>query len=97
MKVAPNPAAFTALSKTDFKNIPRPEARENKLIVPDAKLKAKADQAQANKKADTFRADQDKSLERQRQQNAADRRSREAPKPRSSGNQRLGQRVDIRV
>ena len=111
MKIAPNPAAFTALSDTDFKKVPRQklgeadglrvshEADKNRLKVDDAKFTAKkADQVRANKKTDTARADQEARIQSNRQQIAAERRSREAPRPRpSAGSQRLGQHVDIRV
>lgn len=108
MKVAPNQAAFTALSNNDFKKVARPKVREegvrvsdeagkNKLKVEDAKLTARLDQVKVTKKADSARADREARIDANRERVVAERRSREAPRPRSSGGQRKGQHVDIRV
>lgn len=110
MKIAPNPAAFTALSDTDFKRAPRPQGREvdvarvskeasaRRKEVNEAKFTAKVQQTKIDRKTDDVRADQEARIQRNLQQIAADRRAREVPRPRpSAGSQRLGQRVDIRV
>lgn len=108
MKIAPNPAGFTALSNADFKKVTHPKVREegvrvsaeagkNKLKVEDAKLKADLDQVKFDKKADSASADKEARIDANRQRVVAERRSREAPRPRSGGGQRLGQHVDIRV
>ncbi len=108
MKIVPNPAAFTALSDTDFKRAPRPQGRDVDVAraskeasarqkeVHEAKVTAKVQQTKTDRKTSDVRADQEARIDRHLQEVRAERRSREAPRPRSSG-QRLGQHVDIRV
>jgi len=90
MKIAPNPAAFTALSDVDFKRVPRKQAQDVKFNVDPESVKP-------SKKAEAQRADQKADQAQQDDRREQARVLREAPRPRFQANQRLGQHVDISV